>query len=99
MSKVQQLINDNKVLVLSKSYCPYCRATKSTLNQFDLSGVKIVELDQVPEGGALQSEAASISGQRTVPNIWIGGKHIGGNSDLQKLGPKLQSVLAGAGAL
>ena len=43
--KAQQLIDDNAVVVFSKSYCPYCRSTKSTL---DSLGAKYfaIELDQ-----------------------------------------------------
>ena len=36
----------------------------------------------MPDGDARQAELAQISGQRTVPNIFIGGQHLGGNSDL-----------------
>ena len=32
-----------------------------------------------------QKKSHGLSGQSTVPNIWIGTKHIGGNSDLQAL--------------
>uniref|UniRef100_A0A7S3LME2 Glutaredoxin domain-containing protein n=1 Tax=Aplanochytrium stocchinoi TaxID=215587 RepID=A0A7S3LME2_9STRA len=99
MASVQDLISSSKVLVLSKSYCPYCRTAKQTLGQFNPQGMKILELDQIPNGGKLQAEAASLTGQRTVPNIWIGGKHIGGNSDLQSLGSAtLQQYLVEAGA-
>ncbi len=44
-------------------------------------------------GSAIQSELQKINGQRTVPSIYIGGKHIGGCSDLQAL--KQQGKLAG----
>ena len=45
-SKAQQIINDNSVVVFSKSYCPYCRATKSLLDERKAKYYKI-ELDQV----------------------------------------------------
>jgi glutaredoxin len=36
-------------------------------------------------GGAdLQAELAALSGQRTVPNVFVGGEHLGGNDDAQK---------------
>lgn len=38
------------------------------------------------EGSEVQDALTKITGQRTVPNIFINGKHIGGNSDLQALG-------------
>jgi glutaredoxin 3 len=42
-----------------------------------------------------------MTGQRTVPNIYIGKQHIGGNSDLQSLqrGGGLLDALKAAGAL
>jgi glutaredoxin 3 len=39
------------------------------------------------------------TGQRTVPNIFIGGRHIGGNSDLQARGSGLKALLQEAGAV
>lgn len=45
-SKAQSIIDENPVVVFSKSYCPYCKATKSLLNE---KGAKyfLMELDQV----------------------------------------------------
>jgi len=34
-------------------------------------------------GSAIQNALQTISGQRTVPNIFIGGNHVGGNSEFQ----------------
>lgn len=51
-------------------------------------------------GSAIQDALAEISGQRTVPNIFISQKHIGGNSDLQaKSEDDLKELLKAAGAL
>jgi len=44
-----------------------------------------VELNEHPLGPALQSELASITGRKTVPNILINGKSIGGGDDVEKL--------------
>ena len=45
-SKAQSIIAENPVVVFSKSYCPYCKATKTLLNE---KGAKyfLMELDQV----------------------------------------------------
>lgn len=45
-TKAQDIIDNNSVAVFSKSYCPYCKATKSLLSEM---GAKpfIIELDQV----------------------------------------------------
>ncbi|KAH6658224.1 putative glutaredoxin [Truncatella angustata] len=96
--KAQKIIDDNAVAVFSKSYCPYCSATKSLLSSLDAKFYAI-ELDQVPDGAEIQSALLDISGQRTVPNVFIGQKHIGGNSDLQAKSGELPQLLKSVGAL
>ncbi|CEI65969.1 hypothetical protein FVEN_g4615 [Fusarium venenatum] len=99
-TKVQQLIDNNSVVVFSKSYCPYCKQTKKTLDDLNTE-YELLELDEVSDGSALQDALEKISGQRTVPNVYIKQQHIGGNSDLQSLnsGGKLKNLLKEAGAL
>ena len=46
---------------------------------------KVIELDQIAKGSAIQNGLQELTGQRTVPNVFINGKHIGGNSDIQAL--------------
>lgn len=97
-TKAEQIIDENAVAVFSKSYCPYCRATKSLLTEL---GAKFytIELDQVDDGAAIQDALEEISGQRSVPNIYIKKQHIGGNSDLQAKKSQLPKLLKDAGAL
>ncbi|CAI7589105.1 unnamed protein product [Penicillium pancosmium] len=97
-TKAQKLIDENAVVVFSKSYCPYCTSSKSLLSSFD-ANFTLVELDQIDDGSAIQDALQEISGQRTVPNIWIKQKHIGGNSDLQGVKGQLPQLLKEAGAL
>ena len=91
-------IQNEKVLVYSKSYCPYCVQAKNLLSAGGVA-FKAVELDQVGNGSAIQNTLKDITNQRTVPNIFIGGKHIGGCSDLQGLSSqgKLAEKLSAAG--
>jgi glutaredoxin 3 len=86
-------------VVFSKSYCPYCQATKRTLDGF---GAKYAhyELNQESDGSAIQDALEELSGQRTVPNIFINKKHIGGNSDLENhKNTDLEQLLRQAGAI
>lgn len=53
----------------------------------------------VEDGAALQDALEGITGQRSVPNIFIGQKHIGGNSDLQAKRGELDGLLQAAGAI
>ncbi|KAL8828790.1 MAG: hypothetical protein Q9170_006446 [Blastenia crenularia] len=97
-TKAQSIIDDNAVAVFSKSYCPYCRASKTLLSEM---GAKfyVIEMDQVDDGADIQNALEEISGQRSVPNIYIQQKHIGGNSDLQAKKGDLPTLLKDAGAV
>ena len=53
----------------------------------------------IEDGAALQDALEEITGQRSVPNIFIGQKHIGGNSELQAKKGSLDSMLQSAGAV
>lgn len=53
----------------------------------------------IADGAALQDALEEITGQRSVPNIFIAQKHIGGNSDLQAKKGQLDGLLQEAGAV
>ncbi|CRK17051.1 hypothetical protein BN1708_011930 [Verticillium longisporum] len=97
---VQKYIDDNAVVVFSKTYCPYCKATKQTLKDLGADFLT-VELDTRDDGAALQDALEEISGQRSVPNNYISKKHIGGNSDLQTLSKngQLKKLVQAANAI
>lgn len=86
--------HNTQVVVFSKSYCPYCKQTKSTLEALDITA-KIIELDEVSDGDAIQAALLEESGQRTVPNVYVKGQHVGGNDDTQAAAKsgKLQEML------
>merc|ERR1711915_161144 len=97
-TKAQDIIDNNSVAVFSKSYCPYCKASKSLLSEL---GAKpyILELDQIDDGAAIQDALEEMTKQRSVPNIFIGQKHIGGNSELQGKKGQLSQLLKDANAI
>ena len=96
---VDQWISSYDVTVFAKSYCPYCKHTEKIMHEMEAShngggssavnalGVRFVYLDRMVEddGPLIQMELLTKTGQKTVPNIFIGGRHIGGDSDLTKL--------------
>lgn len=51
------------------------------------------------DGGEVQSALQEITSQRTVPNIFIGQEHMGGNSELQAKKAELPDLLKAAGAV
>jgi glutaredoxin 3 len=76
-------IEGSDVVVFSKSFCPFCKKTKNLLNKLEIDA-KIIELDEIDNGSQVQDALMDISGQRTVPNVFIKGEHIGGNDDVQR---------------
>ena len=84
-SQIEKEISSNKVMFYSKSYCPFCISAKEILKKHIPSGFEIKELDFDRNGNAIQDTLQELTNQRTVPNIFLGGKHIGGCSDLEKL--------------
>jgi len=97
-TKAQGIIDEHPVAVFSKSYCPYCKASKALLTELG-ANFYAIELDQVDDGAEIQDALQEISAQRTVPNIFIGKKHIGGNSDLQAKKAELPELLKAAAAI
>ncbi|KAL1701675.1 thioredoxin-like protein, partial [Schizophyllum commune] len=77
-------ISQNTICVFSRSWCPYCTRVKSLLDtRFPNAQRKYLELDKMDDGDDIQSYLQSKAGQRTVPNIFIRQKHIGGKSSLE----------------
>lgn len=64
-----------------------------------VTGILTMPPAVIDDGSAIQDALQEISGQRTVPNVYIAKEHIGGNSDLQGLKDKLPALLKDAGAL
>jgi glutaredoxin 3 len=90
----KQEISKNKVVVFSKSYCPYCSATKALFEDLRVDAA-IYELNELDNGQAIQDALLKMTGQRTVPNVFINGQHIGGNDKTQALNSsgKLKTLL------
>ena len=63
--KAQKIIDDNSVVVFSKSYCPYCRASKSLLNEKHAKYF-LMELDEV---GTLRLSQAFLLGLRACGEL------------------------------
>ncbi|KAL8118086.1 hypothetical protein AgCh_015844 [Apium graveolens] len=79
---VQNSIYSNKITVFSKSYCPYCQRTKRIFTELNEQPF-VVELDLREDGSEIQNVLLDLVGRRTVPQIFVNGKHIGGSDDLQ----------------
>jgi glutaredoxin len=74
---VSNWISDNDVMVFSKSTCPFCLKVKQMFKAKRID-FAVVELDTMGQPGIdIQTELVNKTGQKTVPNVFIRGKHIG----------------------
>uniref|UniRef100_A0A8I3NDK7 thioredoxin-disulfide reductase (NADPH) n=1 Tax=Canis lupus familiaris TaxID=9615 RepID=A0A8I3NDK7_CANLF len=71
------LIEGNRVMIFSKSYCPHSTRVKELFSSLGVA-CNILELDQVDDGANVQEVLSEITNQRTVPNIFVNKVHMGG---------------------
>ncbi|KAG8533457.1 uncharacterized protein KY384_002240 [Bacidia gigantensis] len=73
------------VIIFSKTWCPYSAKAKRILTDkyHIVPAPHIVELDQHPLGGKIQDVLEKTTGRRTVPNILINGRSVGGGDDIE----------------
>ena len=71
-----------RVLMYCTASCPYCQAAERLLLKKGVSEFERVRVDLEP---ARRAEMMRRSGRRTVPQIWIGERHIGGSDELHEL--------------
>lgn len=69
------------IVVYTSPFCGYCSAAKRLLSEKD---VPFVELDVLFQPGR-REEMVARSGRHTVPQIFVGDRHIGGFDDLSAL--------------
>ena len=82
------------VEIYTTPLCGYCHAAKRLLGK---KGVEFTEIDVSTDNALRAKMMERAGGRRTVPQIFIGGKHVGGCDDLHALEAdgKLDPMLAG----
>ncbi|WKX91944.1 hypothetical protein Q1695_010185 [Nippostrongylus brasiliensis] len=100
---VDELIASNKVVVFSKSYCPFCHKAKAALDTQNLKpGVlQWLEIEKLKDCQEIQDYLLSITGGRTVPRVFINQKFFGGGNEAEAAvkDGKLAELLKEAGAI
>ncbi len=83
-----------KITVYTKDHCPYCVRAKHLLAR---KGVAFEEIN-VEGRDDLRAWLVEATGQRTVPQIFVDGRSLGGFSDIDALDRqgKLDAILRGA---
>jgi len=75
-------VSKPRVLMYATAACPFCQSAERLLVA---KGAQIekIRVDLQPERRAEMTQKAG--GRRTVPQIWIGERHVGGCDDLHAL--------------
>jgi cysteine synthase A len=83
---VDQVVRDEPVVMFALEWCEFCWSVRK---MFARLGIKYrsVDLDSVEyqsgdRGGKIRAVLAQRTGQVTIPQVYIGGVHIGGCTDL-----------------
>ena len=70
-----------KVVIYTTNYCPFCTRAKALLRTKHIDFEEIdITLDE-----HLREEVTRLSGRRTVPQIFIDGKSLGGFDEIKEL--------------
>ncbi|XP_053209074.1 glutaredoxin-1-like [Panonychus citri] len=100
---VDTTIAKSKVVVFSKTYCPFCKRAKAVLTKYPIKPdqLEIIEIEKRPDCSSIQAYLKEITGGSTVPRVFIDGKFIGGCDDTVALDNKgeLEQLLVSCGAL
>jgi len=82
------------VTIYTSMFCPYCLSAKRLLKK---KGVAFEEIDVTMNSGKRAGMMERAGGSRTVPQIFIGDRHVGGCDDLHALDAsgQLEPMLTG----
>ena len=70
------------IKMYTTAVCPYCNRAKQILKARGVEHIEEVRIDLLPEE---RDRMMSLTGRRTVPQIFIGETHVGGCDDLMAL--------------
>lgn len=71
-----------KVVMYSTQICPFCMRAEHLLKNRGVEHIEKIMIDQHPDK---MQEMMQRTGRRTVPQVFIGDRHIGGFDDLSEL--------------
>jgi glutaredoxin 3 len=72
----------NTIVMYATGVCPYCVMAERLLRARGVAEIRKIRVDLEPER---RTEMTERTGRRTVPQIYIGERHIGGFDDLSAL--------------
>eukprot|EP00588_Corethron_pennatum_P028835 CAMPEP_0194311134 /NCGR_PEP_ID=MMETSP0171-20130528/8123_1 /TAXON_ID=218684 /ORGANISM="Corethron pennatum, Strain L29A3" /LENGTH=686 /DNA_ID=CAMNT_0039065117 /DNA_START=62 /DNA_END=2122 /DNA_ORIENTATION=- len=98
---IQSIVRKYPVVVFSKTGCPYCRRALESLSVAGVTDPHIIDLSSNKNAPQIQATLEEMTGRRTVPNVFIGGKSVGGGDETVALQAqdKLVPLLLKSGAI
>jgi glutaredoxin len=100
ISCITQTVSEHPVVIFGKSFCSYCHRAAEALEAEGVTPL-VFQLDYMGKNGRkVQDTLEEMTGRRTVPNVFVGGKTIGGGTETVELhqSGKLRTLLQEAGA-
>jgi len=100
---IKAAIETGNVVMVAKSYCPFCKKAKAILEEYGINASKytIFDIDlDTPDMAEIQAYMGEVTGAKSVPRVFIGGKFVGGADGVTELhtSGKLRELLTGIGA-
>ncbi|MDG1074810.1 MAG: glutaredoxin 3 [Methylophilaceae bacterium] len=82
------------ITMYTTAYCPYCNNAERLLQSKGVTEINKIRVDESPD---LKLAMMEKTGRRTVPQIYIDERHVGGFDDLRALdlSGELEPLLAG----
>lgn len=82
---LENLVSSHKIVVISKSYCPYSRKAKEALASYNVDDLHVWDIDGEDNSAAIQECLKMMTGARTVPRVFIAGKFVGGGEETVRM--------------
>jgi glutaredoxin 3 len=71
-----------RIILYTTRFCPYCHMAKELLRNKGFIAIEEIDVSQCELRAQMSAKAG---GRHTVPQIWIGDRHVGGCDDLYAL--------------
>ena len=71
-----------QVTMYATDWCPYCHRAEALLRSKGVANIDKIDIEREPER---KKEMIAKTGRRSVPQIFIGDRHVGGCDDLHGL--------------
>ena len=81
LSDIDAFIANNKIAVISKSYCPYCTKAKKALDKVAKGQYAVLEIENDGNCANIQAYMKKKTGGSSVPRVFVNRKFIGGGDD------------------